>query len=75
MDVIAEIGSYAEYTTLEARLIKLGFRPRHEENVICRWESDDLILDVMPTNTQILGFGNLWYAPALQNAVRVQLGP
>jgi hypothetical protein len=75
VDVIAEIGSYAEYTTLEARLTKLGFRSRHEDKVICRWESDDLILDVMPTNTQILGFGNLWYAPALQNAVRVQLGP
>jgi len=31
------------------------------------------ILDVMPTDTRILGFGNRWYAPALRAAVSVEL--
>lgn len=75
VDIITEIGTYAEFTVLEARLTELGFRPRHEDNVICRWVSGELILDVMPTNPEILGFGNRWYAPALQNAVRVRVGP
>lgn len=48
----------------------LGFRERQEDKIICRWTCDELILDVMPTNADILGFGNHWYAPALKNAER-----
>ncbi|MGV7223609.1 MAG: hypothetical protein ACQ9MH_19030 [Nitrospinales bacterium] len=29
-------------------------------------ESDDAVLDVMPTDPEILGFGNLWFTPAYQ---------
>jgi len=32
-----------------------------------------VILDVMPTDARILGFGNRWYMPALHNAVCVEL--
>ncbi|MGD1982311.1 MAG: hypothetical protein PVF93_00240 [Chromatiaceae bacterium] len=31
-----------------------------------------VILDVMPTDTRILGFGNRWYSPALRAAVSVE---
>jgi len=29
-------------------------------------ESDDAVLDVMPTDPEIFGFGNLWFTPAYQ---------
>jgi len=37
--------------------------------VICRFRCDEIILDVMPTDQKILGFGNPWYKRALQEVV------
>lgn len=33
--------------------------------MICRWFYDEVILDVMPTDEKILGFGNRWYKKAI----------
>jgi hypothetical protein len=75
VDAIVAIASYAEYTLLEHRLRELGFRESHAEGApICRWLSGDLILDLMPTDSSILGFGNPWYRPALENAQRTRIG-
>jgi predicted nucleotidyltransferase len=74
VDVIVGIASYHEYAQLEARLRALGFREQPEDKVICRWHIDKLIVDVMPTDTTILGFGNRWYAPALRNSEWVDVG-
>jgi hypothetical protein len=40
---------------------------------ICRWVTDNVTLDVMPTDAKILGFGNEWYLPAIENAELVKL--
>ncbi len=75
VDAIVEIGSYAEFTLLEARLRDLGFRESHAEgSPICRWLSGDLILDLMPTNPSILGFSNDWYRPAFENSPKNRIG-
>ena len=39
------------------------------DDVTCRWHYDDIILDVMPTDEQILGWGNFWYKEAIKHAV------
>jgi hypothetical protein len=41
---------------------------------ICRWIAGDLILDLMPTDSSILGFSNHWYRPALENAQTTRIG-
>jgi predicted nucleotidyltransferase len=75
VDAIVAIASYAEFTLLENRLRELGFRESHAEgSPICRWLHGDLILDLMPTDTSILGFSNRWYGRALDNAKSVTLG-
>jgi hypothetical protein len=75
VDAIVEAASYEEFTVLEQRLRHLGFRqPSTEGSPICRWVQDDLILDLMPTDPSILGFGNRWYGPALENSQRVSIG-
>ena len=75
VDAIVEIGSYAEFTLLEARLRDLGLRESHAEgSPICRWLSGDLILDLMPTDPSILGFSSIWYRPAFENSQRIQIG-
>ncbi len=75
VDAIVAVASYVEFAALEARLRQLGFRQPQIEGVpICRWLSGELILDLMPTDASILGFGNRWYAAALENAERIQIG-
>lgn len=75
VDAIVAIPSYAEFTLLENRLRELGFRESHAEGApICRWLHGDLILDLMPTDPSILGFGNRWHGPALEKVQRVRIG-
>jgi predicted nucleotidyltransferase len=75
VDAIVAISSYADFTLLEKQMRELGFHESHAEGVpVCRWISGDLILDLMPTDASILGFGNRWYQPALENAQRTRIG-
>ena len=74
VDVIAEIGSYAEYTVFSERLRGLGFKEDSREGApLCRWTHGALTLDVMPLDSQVLGFSNRWYPDALRTAGNVQL--
>jgi hypothetical protein len=74
VDAIVAITSYVELLVLENRLRELGFDQPHTEGApICRWVSADTILDLMPTDSSILGFSNRWYQPALENAQRVRI--
>jgi hypothetical protein len=59
VDVIAEIGSYAEYTVFSERLRTLGFKEDSSEGApLCRWIHGALTLDVMPLDSRVLGFSN-----------------
>ncbi|HOX07539.1 MAG TPA: hypothetical protein PK280_14150 [Planctomycetota bacterium] len=75
VDVIADVSGRTQYYQLEEELRSLGFRqePRAGEP-ICRWHLDDLVLDVIPTAPEILGFSNRWYAEALRSATRRTVG-
>jgi hypothetical protein len=74
VDVVAEVGSYAEYTVFSERLRALGFNEDTREGApLCRWTHGELTLDVMPLDTQVLGFSNRWYPDALRNAGSVRL--
>lgn len=69
VDVLAEIGSAPEYRELEKRLRERGFEVDSSKGApICRWAGHGVLLDVMPTDEQILGFGNVWYASAVASA-------
>jgi hypothetical protein len=40
---------------------------------ICRWVGHGILLDVMPTNERILGFGNIWYESAIVSSRSYEL--
>ena len=63
-----------QYHKFEEKLRKKGFKNASHDNVICRWICDEIILDIMPTDEKIFGFGNRWYKEALQNAVTHEIG-
>ena len=67
VDVIIEVTTLARYHWFSEQLRQLGFiEDTSEDAPICRWKSDDVILDVMPTDPKILGFGNQWFTPAYE---------
>jgi len=69
VDVISELGSLVDYHRLSGRLRELGFREDQSDGApICRWRGGGILLDVMPTHPEILGFGNEWYQPAFAAA-------
>jgi hypothetical protein len=74
VDVITEVGSLGDYYRLSERLREQGFREDQSEDApMCRWIAEGVVLDVMPTDEQILGFGNEWYWLALETAIEIAL--
>ena len=74
VDAIVQVLSRVEYYQLSDKLREQGFKEDASEDApICRWISKGVILDVMPIDKEILGFGNEWYAPAAENAVLIRL--
>jgi len=74
VDAIVQVVSLADYYQLSKKLRTQGFSEDTSEDApVCRWVAEKVILDVMPTDTQILGFGNKWYVSATANAESVQL--
>lgn len=65
VDVIINVISRVEYYNLREKLIDLGFKEKHEFNVTCRWLINDVVIDIMPTDENILGFSNIWYPDAI----------
>lgn len=75
VDVIVDVAGRVEYQELEARLREMGFgQPMEEDDPICRWRKETVVVDVMPTDPAILGFGNRWYPEAIATAQNLQLG-
>jgi predicted nucleotidyltransferase len=69
VDVIVEVLSLVEYHDLERQLERAGFRHDLSKDApICRWLGGGAMLDVMPTDQKILGFGNRWYDEAVRTA-------
>jgi predicted nucleotidyltransferase len=74
VDAIVQVVSPAEYYQLAERLRQRGFQEDSSDGApICRWVVDGVLLDVMPTEPKILGFGNEWYQPAMAHAQVVTL--
>lgn len=73
-DVICEVTGRVGYHRLGERLRSLGFVEDMSPGApLCRWVSPAGILDVMPTDEAILGFGNPWYEHGIRTAQKIEL--
>jgi hypothetical protein len=69
VDVIVQVVSLREYHALERELEGAGFtHDRRQDAPVCRWLAAGAMLDVIPTDQTILGFGNRWYGEAVRTA-------
>ncbi len=70
VDAIVQVASYADYDRrLAPELRRLGLTEDIEAGITCRWLLDGVKVDVMPTDSAILGFTNRWYEAAIANAM------
>jgi len=74
VDAIVQVSSRADYYQLSDKLRERGFREDTSDGApICRWTHGNLILDIMPTDSRILGFSNKWYTAASKHTEIVKL--
>ena len=73
VDCIVDVASLKQYHDLEKLLIEKGFKQSIMESVICRWFYEGAVLDIMPTDEKILGFGNPWYKLATKHRTQYEL--
>jgi hypothetical protein len=68
--------SRGNFHRIEKQLALQGFAPDSSSEVICRWIHRDsgLQFDLMPVETEVIGFSNRWYPYAAETAVLVDLG-
>ncbi len=74
VDVLIELASYNDYAALDEQLRKAGFENDVDSGVICRYRVQGIIVDIMPTQPEIIGFSNRWYPDGFSNAVTVPAG-
>jgi len=69
VDVICSVITRSDYHQLGSQLRERGFDEDSRPGApLCRWCINDLVLDLMPTQGEILGFSNRWYPLALDTA-------
>ena len=73
VDVVIELAAYNNYTQLEEELRNVGFENDKESGIICRYMVQGIIVDIMPTNSDVLGFSNRWYEEGFENAISIML--
>ena len=74
VDLLAEVAALSGYHQLEKEFSRLGFkRDMSADAPICRWRLGELEVDLMPTESSILGFSNQWYPLAVETAQRLTL--
>lgn len=73
VDVIIEIVSYNDRAKLEAKLREIGFSHDLESGVVCRYQIQGIIVDIMPTDDPSIGFTNIWYPEGFNKAVDYEI--
>jgi len=74
VDCVVEATSRAEYEIISKKLRAKGFNEDSQSDVIGRFRSGPLILDVIPTDKKILGYSNRWYESGIRSSITIDLG-
>lgn len=69
VDVVMEIAARLDYYQVDQRLLALGFT-NDIRGPLCRYLHGSVIVDVMPTHSDALGFANQWYPLVVDTAAR-----
>jgi len=74
VDILIELLNYSGYAELEEALRIKGFQNDRESGIICRYKIQGIVVDVMPTSGEVLGFTNRWYKEGFTHFIEKDLG-
>ncbi|MEX2411165.1 MAG: hypothetical protein WD607_07295 [Candidatus Paceibacterota bacterium] len=70
VDCVVELRSKMAHARLEGNLRALGFANDTSKGApICRWIYQNVKVDVMPADSDVLGFSNRWYKEGIENKI------
>jgi hypothetical protein len=70
VDCIIELHSKTAHAKLEDDLRAFGFANDTSQRApICRWIYHDILVDVMPSDSDVFGFSNKWYDGGIENKI------
>ena len=70
VDIVVELWAYKDYAAIESKLRLMGFENDTESNILCRFKVQGIIVDIIPTGENVLGFSNKWYPEGFKNAIK-----
>lgn len=74
VDCVIELRSKTAHAKFENDLRALGFANDTSKGApICRWIYQDILVDVMPSDSDVLGFSNRWYEEGIKNKISKNL--
>lgn len=73
IDFIVDVATLGEYYETINKIKARGFKEDPESDVVCRFKKDPYLIDVMPTEENILGFNNRWYKDAVKSPLEYEL--
>lgn len=73
VDVIIEIVNYSGRSELEEKLRAIGFTHDIESGIVCRYQIQGIIVDIMPTDDPSIGFKNIWYSDGFDKAIDYEI--
>jgi hypothetical protein len=74
VDFIVKLATKAQMNMFDEKLRDRGFTHCMDEGApICRWQYKGVLVDVMPTGMNVLGFSNEWYEEGLKNRKHIKL--
>ncbi|QNH13635.1 hypothetical protein [Xanthomonas sp. SI] len=74
VDAVVDL-DWSRFRRIEERVQTQGFAREMESGVVCRWvhRASGVVFDLMPVDSEVLGFSNRWYAYAVETAQSVEL--
>lgn len=67
VDITLEIASFAELTKIQEQLAEKGIYPAIEEKIMCRFDCNGVLLDVMATKEVGWAQANEWFEPGFKH--------
>jgi predicted nucleotidyltransferase len=74
IDITLQIASLSKLEILREELTNKGFKQQMDEDVICRFVYDDILVDVMATHAIGWAPANQWFAPGFKHLISVEMG-
>ncbi|WP_075603199.1 hypothetical protein [Saccharicrinis aurantiacus] len=74
VDCVIELSSRTAHAKLEDNLRAKGFKNDNSKGApICRWVYKNILVDIMPSDSDVLGFTNRWYDEDIENKIAQSL--